>query len=195
MAEEQQQQAAPAEHGVEGHFKKHWAIYLIGIGAATLVVIMISNYNNQNSAAMGASGPTYSGTIPSDQLPGAQIEADIGNLQKSMDVQTSFLQTIANTLTGASNATQPTTGGGTTTTPTQSIFPWAKGTPGASNNFWVYTTKAGDSAASLNNMANWGQYGPSFFEGYRNNMQILQNMGYDFSHPNSPLPVGTKVNL
>lgn len=195
MAEEQQQPAATEHHGVEGHFKKHWAVYLIGIGAATLVVIMVHNYNSQNQPTMGAGGPTYSGTIPSDQLPGAQIEADIGNLQKSMDVQTSFLQTIANAFT---NPAPTTNGGGTTVTGTsnaQSIFPLAKGTAGFSNNFWVYTTKAGDSATSLNNMANWSQHGPGYFENYRNNAAILANIGYDFSHPNSPLPVGTKVNL
>lgn len=196
--------ASPPEHGgapppqggggIGGHLKRHWPIYTIGIGAATLVVILIANYNNSNNASSSTTGAAAStGVTPGDQSGSALLDYDLGNLQTTIQTQSSILQNIADALKPTTTPT--TTGGGTIVPNVQSIFPWLKNTPGASNNFWVYTTQQGDTAQSLATKAGWGNFGPSYFEGYRNNNAILQNIGYDFSHPNSPLPVGTKVSL
>lgn len=197
--------ASPVEHGVgtpQGHegivgnLKQHWIIYLIALVGAGLVYIMISNYNSQSSGATSGVGAASTGVTPGDQSGSALIDYDLGLLQQTIAAQTNVLSTIV------PPTSTPTTGGGTVTppatTPTsvvQSIFPFLKNTPGVSNNFWVYSTQQGDTAASLAQKAGWNKFGPSYFEGYRNNNAILQNIGYDFSHPNSPLPVGTKVSL
>lgn len=81
----------------------------------------------------------------------------------------------------------------------QTINPLGKGTSGYSNNFYTYTTKGGESIASLNQLAGWNGTGNNV-QFYRNNADILRNIGYLDSNgavvnPDATLPQGVKLSL
>lgn len=189
MPEEAGQQQPTSGGGIKGHLKKNWPIYTIAIGGATLFFIMIGNYN-RNQQAVDTLGK-YQGQVPNSQYDSATADYNMMNLQSALNTQTAVLDNLGKAITSLGSV--PSKGGSNTAV--QTIFPYPKNTPGMSNNFWVYTTQAGDTAASLANKANWGQWGPSYFENYRNNWAILANVGYQFDNPNTAIPVGTKVSL
>jgi hypothetical protein len=77
----------------------------------------------------------------------------------------------------------------------QGVFPDPKGTQGESNNFWVYGSKPYDTLSSINAMAGWSQFGPSYLYNYRNNAAIFRSLGLTPTDSNIALPVGTEVSV
>jgi cytoskeletal protein RodZ len=80
------------------------------------------------------------------------------------------------------------------------VGPAPQGTSGMTNNFWVYTTKSGDTLNSITNMAGWDSAhqsggGPGFLINYRNNSQVLSSRGINTSNPNAKLPSGIQLSL
>ncbi len=179
--------------GIKGHLQRNWPMYTVGLGALTILVIIYMNgRNNSLNNNLGSTSGTM-GNAP-DQLWGSQLDADLQQLMTVQNTQVGLLQQVLNGQTNPSNnPPAPTTNG---------IFniktwfnPAPKNTPGMSNNFWVYFTKQGDTAASINsNVAHWGS-DPNKFMNYRNNAEILHGIGYDTSNPFAPLPAGIAVSV
>lgn len=168
--------------GIKGHFQRNWPIYTVGLGALTiLVIIYVNGQNNSLNNNLGSTSGTM-GNAP-DQLWGSQLDADLQQLMTVQNQQIGLLQQMANGVTNPSNNPSITT-----------VLPSPKNTSGMSNNFWVYTTKPGDTAASINSMANWGT-DTSKFMNYRNNADILHGLHYDTSNPFAPLPAGIAVSV
>jgi len=81
---------------------------------------------------------------------------------------------------------------------TQTILPAGVNSK-LSNNFSVYTTKGGETIGSLNSLANWTGTGNNV-QFYRNNNDILRNIGYLDSSGNvinsaASLPAGIKLSI
>lgn len=103
------------------HFEKHGTLWLIGIGAATLVVIVMVARRNSAAAqaAQVGSMPTGYDTSGTAGLPGSQADANYQQLQYSENTNTALLQSILTALQGQPPAGTPTGGtGGTTGTGT-----------------------------------------------------------------------------
>lgn len=179
----------PQSGGIKGHLQRNWPLYALGLGLATIVV-MIWKSGSSNTASNIAGSTAGTMGLSSDQLYGSQLDADYQQLMSMQNQQLGLLNTISNTLTNPS--TSPTV---KPIGPAGPVLPVPKGTSGYSDNFWIYTTKPGDTAFSLNKMAGWQANGPGFFENYRNNMDVLHAAGYDTSNPYNPIPIGTKVSL
>jgi len=184
--------------GLKGHLKKNWIFYSLGIGGATLLVAFLALRSNSNSQA--ASMPTGSTSGVPGMTPDSMNSDSLNSMMQglvSLENQNSqVLQQLANApTTGA--GTNPTGGSTWTATPT----PAAKNTSGLSNNFWVYTTKAGDTLDSITKMAGWTPQqqvggGPGFLYNYRNNASIFSSLGINNpSQANTPLPVGYQISL
>lgn len=109
--------------GISGHFKRHWVMYTLIIGAAGLVIMWLI-YQQQNGGVASATGNSATGTTtnPStiDGSWGAQLDADYQQLTSVETTNTGLLQAILNGITGANNPTNGTGGGGTTGTGTGS---------------------------------------------------------------------------
>lgn len=194
--------AAPiAGGGIKGHFQRNWPIYTIGLGALTILVIIYMNgRNNSVNNNLGSTSGTM-GNAP-DQLWGSQLDADLQQLMTVQNQQIGLLQQMANGTTNPSN--NPPAPNPPINIPDRNfinhwrstLLPSPKNTAGMSNNFWVYFTKQGDTAASINsNVAHWDPNNPSKFMSYRNNADILHGIGYDTSNPFAPLPAGIAVSV
>lgn len=76
------------------------------------------------------------------------------------------------------------------------VGPAPKGTPGMSDNFWVYSVNGTtDTITSVNAKAGWSSYGPGYLVGYRNNAEVMQSWGVDLGNYNSVLPRGLQLSL
>lgn len=96
--------------GIIQHFKDHWIMYSLGIGAAGLVIMFL--IYRQNSAASTAATVTGNSTTGSTTPPasidaswGSQLDADYQQLTSVETTNTGLLQSILNGITGANGAT------------------------------------------------------------------------------------------
>ncbi len=99
--------------GIEAHFKKHWVLYTLGLGAVTILIILYVNNRNSN-AASGTSGTdvygygtgsTYPNGSPSDNY-GSQLDADYQQMINQSNITNSLLQQLLNpSKTGSTGGT------------------------------------------------------------------------------------------
>ena len=97
--------------GLEAHFKKHWVLYTLGIGAITILIILYVNNKNSSTSTTGTdaygygTGNTYPNGSASDQY-GSQLDADYQQLINQENITNSLLQQLL-------NPAKTGTGGGT----------------------------------------------------------------------------------
>ncbi|SRR5713101_1994120 len=85
--------------GIMNHFRQHGMLYLIGIGAATLLVMFLVWRRNQQNTGLGTGNANTTGTATTsspDQLWGAQLDADYQQLISTLNTNTGLLQQILN---------------------------------------------------------------------------------------------------
>ena len=100
--------AQPQGGGIEGHFRQHWAIWLVGIGLATLALLWWINHNNSSSLANAAQDSQYgygTGNSSPDQLWGSQLDADYQQMMSNQNNEIGLLQQLVNK--SASPSTSP----------------------------------------------------------------------------------------
>jgi hypothetical protein len=235
--------------GIEGHFKKHWVIYTLGIGAVTLLVIWWYS-NNQSSSTDTATGTGYdtSGTTAAADTYGASLDSDYQQLIQQGNTTNSLLQQLLNggttsSTTGSSSGGSTSGGGkkkgggskssggskskgGTTKGKTSSGSSSSKSTKSSSSSTsskhsvstshssgkttvkpnptaggahgYVYTTKKGDTVASLTAKAwpgsnNSGGKGNPTLWSYANNKALLK--GNYSNKSTGAIKPGTKIVL
>lgn len=196
------QGSSQAKGGLLGHIKKHWAMYAIGGGGLLLVVSLMAlkgNNQQQSNNAQDLTNGSY--TVPS----GGALDTMGGMSSDTFDSMYSMLQGLTSVEANNNNILQKIAGGDTTSGvpsgPVNSApLPASKGTTGLSNNFWTYTTKAGDTLSSITKFAGWDPQhqkggGTDFLYGYRNNAQIFGYYGVNPNDPNAKLPAGVKISL
>jgi hypothetical protein len=219
-------QADPSEPGDTGGGQQGGFIskipggwWTVGIGAATVIIgiIMISKMNNSNNnAAAGApsgSSAYYpysgsSGTSDTSNTVGGALDSQLSGLLSQEQINNQALQSILAALTpptATTGGTNTTVNGNPTQTPLPytggTLMPIAKGTAGYSNNFSVYTTKAGDTLDSITNAIGWSANkqkngGPQFLYNYRNNSDLFNQAGISKTYnPDMTLPSGIKISV
>jgi hypothetical protein len=122
VAAQSQQPGDDQQGGIEGHFKKHWVIYTLVIGAATLLAIIWFS-NNQSNASNTATGTGYdtSGTSAAADTYGASLDSDYQQLIQQGNTTNSLLQQLLNgtpsggtTGTGTGSSGSGSSSGGST---------------------------------------------------------------------------------
>lgn len=101
---------SPDQGGIEGHFKKHWVLYTLGLGAVTILIILYVGNRNSNAASGTdvygyGTGNTYPNGTPSDNY-GSQLDADYQQMINQSNITNSLLQQLL-------NPAKTGTGGGT----------------------------------------------------------------------------------
>lgn len=96
--------------GIEGHFKKHWVLYTLGLGAVTILIILYVNNRNSNASSGTdtygyGTGNTNGNGSPSDMY-GSQLDADYQQMINQENITNSLLQQLLGAGTSGS-----TTGG------------------------------------------------------------------------------------
>lgn len=119
--------------GLLGHFKKHQAVWLIGLGGATLFVMfmMWRNQQNQNAATMAGYPVAVPNTnTPDNALGQGNYDPSMApdwytNLTNTVNQNTSALTNLASLIGQGQPSTTPvtTTTGHTTPTPTSTPPP------------------------------------------------------------------------
>jgi hypothetical protein len=113
---------AAAEPGLKGHLKKYGMLYLVLIGAATIVVIIMFRNNNQSGDTSGATDPYGYGTGNSSASDtyGAQLDSDYQMMQNAMNQNNTLLasllagKTKTSKSSGSSHHKKKVSSGGTT---------------------------------------------------------------------------------
>lgn len=109
------QDASGQQPGMEGHFKKHWVVYSLVIGAATLLVIVYMN-SKSSSSSNTSTGTGYdtSGTTAAADTYGASLDSDYQQLIQQGNTTNSLLQQLltGGTTTGTSSSGGSTSGSG-----------------------------------------------------------------------------------
>lgn len=121
--------------GIEGHFKKHWVIYTLGIGLAGILVILWLNHNSNSSTAGTdtygyGTGNSYPNGEPSD-LYGSQLDADYQQMINNSNITNSLLQQLLGAGTSGST-TGGTSGSGSSSGSSGGHKKPPKGTKGGS---------------------------------------------------------------
>jgi len=117
--------------GLAGHFKKHAAIYMIGIGGATLVVAVIAMKGNSSQSDSSQTGVGYKMNNPNvgttDTMGGSS--ADINSLNSMVQGLTSIESQNYNLLQQIANGMQPKPAPAPTPAPTPTPKPKPKPLP------------------------------------------------------------------
>ncbi len=119
----------PKEEGILGHLKKHWAVYTIGIGGATLVVAIIAlksgNQASPDQTGVGndLSNPNMHTTDTTGGM--SNDSADINSIASMVQGLTSLEAQNYNLLQTLANGVQPKP----TPAPTPAPTPKPKPTP------------------------------------------------------------------
>jgi hypothetical protein len=103
-----------AQGGIANHFKQHWVIYTLIIGAASLVLMYLI-YRSQNAASNAATntGNNANGSTgyppTADNLWGAQLDSDYQQLASMQNTNTGLLQSILTAITAPVKPPAPST--------------------------------------------------------------------------------------
>jgi len=91
-------QEGSSTHGILLHLHKHGIIWLIGLGAATLFVMILyfRNQSQQSAASQQMPASDTSQTATPDQMWGSQLDADYQQMQQALTTNTSLLQQLVN---------------------------------------------------------------------------------------------------
>jgi len=143
------------EGGLSAHFKKHWVIYTIGIGGATLIVAIIA-LNNQNQGSGGlfpssqtdTSGYGSGVNVPQGGFSSSSSDSLLQGLVSQESVNSNILAQIAQGL-GVSTAS-----GGTSNPSTSSQSSNSNNTTTSNNSNNNKTASSSNSSTNTNN-SNW----------------------------------------
>lgn len=120
-ASQTQPAAIQGQGGILGNIRQHWAVWTVGIAAASLLIMFMIYRRNSTAASTPISSGIGTGNSSPDQLWGAQLDADYQQLASMQNTNTGILQQILNTLQNPSS--NPPSGGGTPPPPTQKPNP------------------------------------------------------------------------
>ena len=175
--------------GIKANLKKHWILYVVGIGGAVLVMLYIANQSNTATGTTAIDTTGANSNLYGTGVANAGTDPSTDSLLQGL---TSVEASNANILQGLANT------GATTNTDIwpQIPDPGAVGDPGVSKNSFVYTIKNGDTYASLTKAAGWSNSRPDFLENYSGNQSIFSAMGINGpADVNKPLTAGYKLRL
>lgn len=180
----------PGAKELFGVIKKSPALTITVIAGGALVVYLL--------AKRSGSGAPQAQNIDSTGLAAATSPG--GYYSPPVIVQPSFYIPPVITADTSSGGTVASSSPGATSTAAATIPSTdPRNTPGESNNFYVYTTRPGDTLASLTSKFKWNapqqkNGGVGFTYNYRNNASIFKAIGADVNAPNAPLTPGVNIN-